>query len=285
MQQAVTELVFENLFTGSQNLAASREPFYNVPQMRMYSGQDNFSLESRIGKRIMDGKLSITAIPKLKEYNGISLIGNYPVDAEGVVPPDTLELVKDGYLKTLLNSRTPTRKISESNGHNRYVLMDGGVSSKVGPGVISVSGTDAMPSDDLKKVLIQKATDEGLDYAIIIRPVSAGNSHQPLNVYKVNLKNGKEQLIRSVNLEEISLDKLRRVPCISKTRTVYNTLLTDSYSGYATSVRSVGVSSSGLPVSFIVPEAVLLDNIELAGTQKQISGKLPVVSNPVKRDK
>ncbi len=283
MQQAVAELVAENLFSGSQNLIASREPLYNVPQMRMYYGQNNFSLESRIGKRIMDENLSVTALPKLKQYNGIPLTGNFNVDAEGVIPPDTLNLVKNGYLKTLLNGRTPTRNIETSNGHDRYALMSGGISERVGPGIISITGSKTMSESEMKKELIKKATDEGLNYAIIIRPVTAGQSHQPLNVYKVNLESGKEQLIRSVNMEGVTLDKLRHVPGISSSRAVYNTLLTDSYSAdHSISIRSVGASANGLPVSFILPEAMLLDNIELAGTQKPVSGKLPVVSNPVK---
>ena len=83
-------------------------------------------------------------------------------------------------------------------------------------------------------------------------------------------------------METITLDKLRQIPGISDTQTVYNTLLNNSYSEHTMSVRSVGASASGLPVSFIVPEALLLDNIQLAGVQKPISGKLPAVSNPVK---
>ena len=282
MQQAVTELVAENLFSGAQSLIASREPLYNVPQMRMYYGQNSFSLESRIGKRIMDENISVTAFPELKQYNGIPLIGSFNVDAEGVIPPDTLDLVKNGYLKTLLNGRTPTRNISTSNGHDRYALMSGGISERVGPGIISLTGTETSSVSELKKELIKRAEEEGLDYAIIIRPVSKGPSHQPLNVYKVNLENGEEQLVRSVNIESITLNKLRHIPGISDSRTVYNTLLTESYSDHSTLIRSVGTSFNGLPVSFIMPEAMLLDNIELAGTQKPISGKLPVVSNPVK---
>ncbi len=281
MHQAVAELVAQNLFSGNQSLTASRESLYNVPQMRMYYGQDNFSLESKIGKRITDEKLSITSLPTLSQYEGIPLIGNFKVDAEGAVPPDTLELVKNGFLETLLNGRTPTRNIRESNGHDRYVLMGGGISNKVGPGVISITSSKTESMDMLKEQLIKSAKEEGLDYAIIIRPVSEGQYHEPLNVYKVNLENGEEQLVRSVNLERITLDKLRQIPGISNNRMVFNTLLSGGYSSSSTLLRSVGASSNGLPVTFILPDAMLLDNIELAGMHKPISGKLPVVSNPV----
>ena len=136
--QAVAQLLAYNLFTCTNNLIAYREPLYANPQMAMYYGQRSFSTESKIDKRIISSYLSVIARPKLTKYNGINLTGSFTVDAEGVIPPDNLVLIENGILKTLLNDRTPTRRIKESNGHNRYAIMNRGFTKQIGPGVIFV---------------------------------------------------------------------------------------------------------------------------------------------------
>ena len=38
---------------------------------------------------------------------------------------------------------------------------------------------------------------------------------------------------------------------------------------------------NGLPSSFVVPGAILLEEIEIEGIDKPLSGNLPIVDNPV----
>jgi hypothetical protein len=65
--------------------------------------------------------------------------------------------------------------------------------------------------------------------------------------YKVDLTTGKEELMRRVRLSSVALKNLKRIAGISKQQRVYTS----------------DVGSNGL-VSFIVPDALLLNDMELS---------------------
>lgn len=281
--QAVAQLMAGSLFTGPENLIAYREPLYSDAQMAMYYGQRNFSNESKIDKRILSRDISVIALPGLRNYGGYELIGSFEIDAEGVVPPEELKLVENGILKTLLNGRIPTKKIKRSNGHNRFAIINGTFTKQIGPGVIKVSGNNLKSRDELKEELIKKAIEEGLDYAIIVRPLSRGLNYCPVNIYKISVKDGSEELLRSVNIGNITVNSLKRIFGISDNEIVYNTIIPEDISGISlfSSFKTGNTIVDGIPVSFIVPDAILLDEIEMEGAARPLSNNLPIVDNPV----
>jgi hypothetical protein len=280
--QAVAQLLAYNLFTGTNSLIAYREPLYANPQMAMYYGQQSFSTESKIDKKIISSYLSVTARSKLNKYKGANLLGSFPVDAEGVIPPDNLVLIENGILKTLLNDRTPTKKIKESNGHNRFAIMNRGFTKQIGPGVILFSCPEGKSKEELKNELIEKAKEEGLEYAIIIKPFSLETNYRPVNIYKVSLENGSEKLIRSVNLENLGDNNLKNILRLSNDEIVYNTIFPESISSNIFNSFASGMNIiNGLPATFITPDAILLEEIEIEGIIKPLSGNLPIVDNPV----
>src|ERR1043165_6344104 len=77
-----------------------------------------------VGTRVMGPNITITDDPTAKTANGKALIGGYKIDDEGVAA-QKVEVVKDGILKTLLRSRTPSKKGQTSNAHARRTA-DGG---------------------------------------------------------------------------------------------------------------------------------------------------------------
>ncbi|MCD4747558.1 MAG: hypothetical protein K8R58_14780 [Bacteroidales bacterium] len=278
---AAAELFAQKLFSGADGLIANREPLYVDRQMTMFQGRgNNKSIEQKINKRILSKDITIKALPKLKEYKGIKLVGSFEVDAEGVVPPDELILVENGILKTLLNGRTPSSKIKKSNGYKRYTIQQGGLSRMIGPGVISISSLKGKSIEELKKILIETAEDECLDYAFIIRKLATSGFLSPINIYRVNLKNGEEKLVRSANLGTINIRNLKKTIGVSNKKIVYNTLLSRNFGAY----YSFGsFTPSGMPASFIVPDAILIEELEISGQEAPVSLELPVVENPVKR--
>jgi hypothetical protein len=280
--QAVAQLMAFNLFSGTNSLIAYREPLYANPQMSVYYGQRSFSTESKIDKRIISKYLSVSARHGLENYNGIDLIGNFSVDGEGVIPPDSLVLIENGILKTLLNDRTPTKKIDKSNGHNRFAIMGAGFTKQLGPGVIFISGSEGKSRDDMKNELIERAKEEGLDYAIMIKPIASETNYRPVNVYKVSIKDGSEKLIRSVNLNNLIDNSLKDVLCVSAGNIVYNAMFPEAMSGGMFESFMSGTDIiNGLPSSFIVPDAILIEEIEIEGISQPLSGNLPIVDNPV----
>ncbi len=279
--QAAAQLLAYNLFSGTNNLIAYREPLYANPQMAMYYGQQSFSTESKIDKRIASRSLSVSARPKLKEFNNIKLIGNFTIDAEGVIPHEDLILIENGILKTLLNGRTPTKKIEESNGHNRFAVMNRGFNKQIGPGVIVVSCQEGKSKEELKRALIEKAKEEELDYAIIIKPAFTASNYRPVNIYKVSLEDGNERLVRSVNLVNLINSSLKNITGISNKGIVYNTMFPEGIGGSIFNSFNSGINLiNGLPSSFVVPDALLLEEIEIEGIDKALSGNLPIVDNP-----
>lgn len=260
-----------SLFKGSNNLVASRESLQSSSQMNMYYEKSSNSLESKIGKMVMSKNLTITAEPQLKEYQDIPLLGSYTIDAEGVKPPEKLVLVDTGRLITLLNGRTPTRNVPESNGHMRFNYGYGGLSKQVGPGVIRVTSNETTSIDSLKQLLIDKAKEDGLDYAVLIRSADISSTTKPYEVYKVSTETGEEELLRSVRIHFPGLKSLKRVMGVSENKLVYNTFLSANGDD----------SQGGIPASFIVPDALLLEDFEMESYRKPLTTNLYIVTNPV----
>lgn len=310
--QAVGEVLSQTLFSENEGLLAVRKLIYSDPQMLMFASQAmGKPLDDKIGKKILSDNLTIKSTPSKVDFDGVKLIGSYQIDMEGVVPPDELNLVEKGILKTILNSRIPTPKLEGSNGSKRIKIQGSSVSSDIGPGVIDFTFSDAVKRDDLKKKLIDRAKEQGLDYAIIVKklksPASSiktkmdessimsfasgmqkkGSVSKPIAIYKVSLSDGKEELLRSAELGEISLSTLKKITAASNKKFAYNTMLSKGggFSGlFSFAFGSGGGENwnlSGVPSSFIIPDAVLIDEMDVQKEKRLITGKLPVVENPV----
>ena len=290
--QAVAEFFTQRLFGGNNGLIAYRKPVISRSGGVVYGSSDEETLDDRIDRRILSSDFTVKAIPGLERFMGQRLIGCCHVDAEGVQPPEEIVLVENGILKTLLNNRTPTPKVRESNGHQRPVIGSGGwTSNALGPGVISISTSNGTSAVELKKELLKRARDEGLEYGILIRklkPTFTGAQYsdpmvqmtmsfggrdgatltEPVLVYRVYVEDGREELVRSVKLGGVSLSTLRHLVGASEKQFVYNNLVTSNY-------------SSGIPASLIVPYSLILEELEVKNEKRDYTPKLPVVSSPL----
>lgn len=266
-KSAVAEL-FASLFD-ENGLIASREP------VSMYAGPSvgNFSkFENKINQRVCPENITIASVPKTREFKGIPLVGAYEADAEGVVPGERLILVEKGILKTLLNDRIPTHKVKESNGHCRVDVLRG--STDKAPGVADITYENGKPMKTLVKQAQKEAQKNGLEHFYIIRSLdknsvmgfSGGNISKPISIYKVSVKTGEEQLVRSAFISEFEVADFKKIIGGTKEQFVYNTIFASGRGSFAT--------------SFIVPEAILFSEIAIEknkGTQPQ----KPVVPNPL----
>lgn len=284
LNQSVGEILLKDLFNGNNSLIAYREPLYSTAQMSLFYGSNEESLENKINRKIFHENINITAYPYLNEYKQTTLIGSFEVDAEGVKPPDTLMLVENGFLRTLLNGRTPTRYVPQSNGHNRYAIGYRAMSRLVGPGVMEINYKQGKNIAELKQELIAHAKSEGLDYAIIVKPMQAGSTFKPINIYKINLETGKEKLVSSSYFNPLPKNFLKDILGASENKTVYNTFYTGSGFGEDkfTLNDDNGAVPSGLPVSLIIPDALLLREVEVSKSTKPLTKNLPIIDSPVK---
>ena len=287
--QASAEFFSQRLFGGKNGLIAFRRPVVSDSRVR-YS--DDETLDDRINLRILAHDLNVKALPGLNSFQDHNLIGSYYVDTEGVKPPPEITLVENGILKTLLSNRTPTPKVRESNAHQRPAIGSGyRTSSNIGPSVILISSSKGKFYPELKKELLQRAREEGLEYGILIRKlkpmvtgiiyydpmVSMATSYgrryrssltEPILVYRVYVEDGREELVRSVNLGNVSLSTLRHIAGATEQQYIYNTMATVN-------------GRSGIPSSFIVPQALILEELEVKNKRSGYIPKLPVVSSPL----
>jgi len=308
--QAAAELLAQRLFTGNNGLLASRRPLrvseHPMEHPSEHPGQRSAeeTLEDKINTRVLSKDLTIKALPKLQLSAGQKLIGTNLVDEEGVQPPEEIILVENGMLKTLLNGRIPTKAVRESNGHSRPIVGMG-ANSSIGPSVIAVTTAAGKAQAEMNNQLLEQAKTAGLDHAIIVRKIKSPNSgaerrfdpmamltmmrsgggaplSDPLLVYRIWVKDGREELVRSAKLGSLSLSALRRMVSASQEQIAYNTLV-GSGGGGVLFMFGPSFSASGIPASFIVPQALIFEELEVKKAQREFTPKLPVVSSPLKK--
>lgn len=279
LDQAASELVSASLFSNEDPLIAIREPLYADRNMKIYYGNNPNSLENKFNKKVVANDLTVKALSQVKTFGASPLIGNFEIDADGVVPPKELTLIENGFLKTLLCDRTPTRMIPKSNGHRRFAFFNNGVSYITGPGIIELTSKKNETREELKAKLIETAKEEGLDYAIIIKKVLPRSVNFPVEIYKVSLTDGKETLVRSAGIGNVTLSSLRKCIGTSNKQTAYNILVNVGPDNG--NLGSYNPDLSGLPASFISPDGILIEELEIQGAPRNLSIEKPIVPNPL----
>jgi hypothetical protein len=268
--QAACEAIRKTMFYAkNENLFAVRKPVTGN-QGANPATQNLVTAENRIDKKVAPEGFSVWAKPQLKSYNDILLVGNYPVDMDGIVPQET-SLIENGILKNLLCGRTPTGKIKQPNGHVRVPLTT--LNPIVVPGIIEVDYKDAVLKDELKTRLIEMAKEEGLDYALIVREMTS-NMSELKKVYKVDVNTGVETLVRSAAFKGLTLNDLRKISGAGNKKIVLNTTAGEDIQHKMDFVN-------GCPATFISPDAILFKDIEVSKVNKPNMAKLPVVKNPL----
>ena len=305
--QAVAEFFIQRFFTGSNGLLAHRKPVVGDARTASYINRTmGKSLGEKLNRRILSRDMTVKAHPTMRDYMGHKLLGSYTIDAEGIRPPDEIVLVENGMLKTLFCNRTPTLKVKEPNGHQRPIIGNGRLaSSGLGPSVISVTTSRGQSEKQLKKTLLKLAREEGLEYGILVRKLKSqvtginrrmdpmawltmtGDRREetsltdPLLVYRIFVKDGREELIRSARLGSVTLSTMRHIMGSAKQRIVYNTLAPavsgeDVYYSFARSV-----STQGVPSTFIVPKALIFEEMDVENEKRDFTPKMPVVVSPL----
>lgn len=269
--QAASEVVRKTMFYAkNENLFSARKPIMGGNSSNPEQ-QNKISTDDRIDKKVSAEGLSVKAKSLMTEFGGIPLVGAYPVDMDGTVPAQETILIENGILKNLLCGRIPTAKMKTSNGHVRVPL--GAPLPTVVPGVIEVDFANSISKEDLKKKLIETAQAEGLNYALIVREMTP-NMSELKKVYKVDVKTGAEQLVRSAGFKGLTLNDLRKITGAGNRKIVLNTTAGED-------IQHKADNLSGCPATFITPDAFLFKEIEINKQSKPNMTKHPVVKNPL----
>ena len=241
-------LIIDDLVTNVfQNVVLSKMSIADIENKKSGFERENF--DEKRGKKILSEDISVALNPALEEYKGKSLLGSYPVDNEGVVPDENIVLVENGKVKNVMVGRTLTEDYHSPNGTNS------------GPGVVFVNAKGGLNVSKLKQKLIEEAKKEDLDYALMIKGKNRGGFRN-LDVYKISLDDGSEELLRKANISNIDIKSLKNMIGISTETQVVNSL------GYSLT-------------SYICPQAILLPDVEVNKSYNSIEKDKNVVPNPL----
>ena len=251
----------------------------------------------KLGTRVFPGTVSLVDDPTVKQLNGQDLLGSYEVDEEGV-KAERVPLVTNGLLLNFLMSRRPGPDLDHTNGHGRAAYL--GEPRPLISNLFFTSSTAVAP-DELKKKFMDACKQNGNKWCLIVRamdnPVlgvreqddlseivmgaaggAASGDRLPLLVYRVNVDDGTESLIRGARLSGLTLRAMRNIAGIGNDATPFNFTESQQTGFSGTALAAFGSADSGVPATVIAP-SLLFDDVEVHGARGEPE-RLPLVPPP-----
>ncbi len=278
--QASSELFGQVL---APQLSGHRPPLLENEAMAaaMVAMMPSSDLANRLNRRVLPTSFDVVDDPTKEAFAGESLIGGYAVDDQGV-PAQPVTLIEDGVLQTLLMSRRPRKDIPQSNGHGRAGAF-GSPTAQLGN--IFVRADDALSVEELKDELIGMAEDEGLAYGILVSALDnpgitgadmssmllmmrGGQSRpqltSPILAYKVYVADGRQELVRGLSFQDVSVRSLRDIVASGDDYYVNNRLGPGGGGPFGAFVPPGlgGPGGQGIPSAVIAP-SVLFEELEI----------------------
>ena len=200
--------------------------------------------------RVLPDFISIEDDPTLSTMNNQMLLGHYDTDDEGVKAAK-VQVIENGKLMNYLIGRTPIRDFTTSNGHGRAQYP----ANFPGPslGNFIVKSSEPVPHDQLKTKLIEMCKQRDLPYGYFVETL--GPRHTPRLLYKVWVKDGKEELVRGGIFGDLDIRSLRNdlvaagddVNIDNRTEAVPHTIINPSILFDELEVKRENLSKGKLP--------------------------------------
>lgn len=154
--------------------------------------------------RVLPDFVSVVDDPTQSSLDGKPLFGHYEFDDDGVKASNVL-LVDHGKLVNYLLGREPIRGFPTSNGHGRAKPP----SNYPGPslGNLIIRSSEGVSKDELKKRLIELCQQRELPFGYYVETL--GPQRTPRLLYKVWVKDGREELVRGATFGDLDPRTLR----------------------------------------------------------------------------
>ena len=159
----------------------------------------------------------------------------------------------------------------------------------------------AVSPDDLKRKFLDACKQNGNKWCVIVRemdnPVlgvrdqgdlsdivmgaasgAATGDRLPLLVYRVNVDDGQESLIRGAHLAGLTVRAIRNISGIGNDATAFNFMQSQQAGFSGTALAAFGSADSGVPSTVIAP-SLLFDDVEVHGARGEPQ-RLPLVPPP-----
>ena len=232
---------------------------HRVEAHRQKREDDGQTFKKKIGERILPPGFTVTFDPTRRRAADTDLAGAYRYDNQGV-PAQTVAVVQDGTLKNFLMSRTPIDGFPRSNGHGRKDVGFPAVSRQSN---LIVDVAAPVSHEELKSRLLAAVREQGKPFGLLFDDIQGGFTStgrlapnafnvQPILVYRIH-PDGREELVRGVDLIGTPLTTLSRVVAASDEVAVFN--------------GTCGAESGGVPVAAVAP-AILVSQIEVQKKEK-----------------
>ncbi|MGD9682291.1 MAG: metallopeptidase TldD-related protein [Candidatus Obscuribacterales bacterium] len=258
----------------SSILAPSIKAHRAVPSDTMSDTSLENPLEKKIGLRIMPTFLSVTDDPTARTFRGIPLMGGYDVDDEGVLARP-VKVVENGFLRTFLSGRTPSKTNKESNGH-------GTTTGEAKTSVLILDSSRSIGEGKLERRLRKLARESGFDHAVIVSKldnlyqinffdelsswsdalsIAAGKLPSPAVMYEVSLKDGKRKLVRGATFGASTMRILKDILATGGDARVY------------------AVETAANNYGHVIAPSLLVQEVEILEAENSI--KPPELPNPI----
>lgn len=168
------------------------------------TGRTTGEFASSYKTRVLPDFLSIVDDPTVASFQGQPLLGNYAIDDEGV-KAQRVTVVENGKLENYLVGREPIRDFPASNGHDRARVPTG--LSGPSEGNLIVTASESLSPADLKKKFIELCQQRDLPYGYYVE--TFGPKRQPRLLYKVWVKDGRQELVRGGSFGDLDTRALR----------------------------------------------------------------------------
>jgi TldD protein len=167
--------------------------------------------------RVLPDFFTVVDDPASRKVDGLTLLGSYDVDDEGV-QAQPVTVIESGVLKNFLTGREPIKDFLASNGHGRSA-MAGAPRPQISNLIFTAA--NAVPFADLKKKLIQMCKDQGRPYGYYVE--TTGVRLAPRLLWRIYASDGHMELVRGAVFNQLDTRTLRNdIVAAGNDRYVYN---------------------------------------------------------------
>ena len=263
--------------------------------MERLGGRSEWS--GRINSRVLPTEASLADDPMATDAHGHPLAGSYVVDEEGV-PAQRVTIVDNGILKNFLMSRRPGPDFDQSNGHARALFLS---DPRAASSNLIFRSSKGVSPDELKKKFLAACKDAARQWCLMVREMdnpSIGISSQeelsgevqelaagassgervPLAVYRVNVSDGSEELLRPGHLLGMNLRVLRDASGFGNDATLFSYTQSQSPQIAGTALGTFGNATDGVASTITAP-SILFNDVEGREARGEMR-RLPLVPPP-----
>lgn len=280
--EASAKFFFDLLGKG---ISEVREPLGIEKSLFRFFSRDKGFLSKKINQRILPSSFNVWDKPNLKEIDNKLLIGYMPVDDEGIKSKE-IQIVKEGKIIAFPMRRTAMKKYAEANGHARssyFSIPDSYITNLI------IEDVNGLSEEEFLKKINEIAVQEGLEEILMITKLKSdedapedmlemfgsgaeGNYlSMPQVMYIYNIKTNEKKPVWGLKFSKVNEGSLKNIVGSLKLPTLFQY--------YPSSTMGP------VPISIYCPSGIIIEELNLVKTKKQMTMSFPLPMPELKKVK